>query len=96
MKKYLAIGHWTDDKKHMTCVALTCATIKDFRSNLGGNGFVPNVIISEKKMEAIKNMDSFERFYEVKKMTSNYRVWNAVNEYIEQCFDIMEDRMSRA
>lgn len=26
-------------------------------------------------------------------MTSNYRVWNDVVEYIEQCYDIMEDRM---
>lgn len=95
MKKYLAIGHWSEDE-NITSVAMTCSTIKNFRDNCGGNGFIPWVIISEKKMEELKNTDEFDLFDVVKKMTSNYRKWNDICEYIEQCFDIMEDKMARA
>ena len=78
----------------MTSVAMRATTIKNFRDNLGGNGFIPYVIISEKKMETIRNTYSgFDLFEEVKKMTTNYRVWNDVCDYINQCFDIMEEKM---
>jgi len=94
MKKYLAIGHF-DDSENMTSVAMECTTMKSFRENLGGNGFIPYVVISEKKMEILKNTDSFNLFDEVKKLTTNYRVWNDICEYIEQCFDIMEEKLAR-
>ena len=93
MKKYLAIGHW-ENNKNMTSVVMRCTTTKSFRENLGGNGFIPYVVISEKKMKILKNTEDL--FNEVKKMTSNYRRWNDVCEYIEQCFDIMEERMKNA
>lgn len=96
MKKYLAIGHWYDNKNATVSVALSCSSLKSFRQDLGGNGFVPYVIISEKKMETLKNTDSFDLFDEVTKMTSNYRKWNLICDYIEQCFDIMEEKMLNA
>lgn len=95
MKKYIAIGHWNDNK-NMTSVAMKCSTNKNFRENLSGNGFIPYVVISEKKMEILKNTNDFDLFDEVKKMTSNYRIWNDICEYIEQCFDIMEEKMENA
>lgn len=95
MKTYLAIGHW-ENNKNMTSVAMRCTTTKNFRENLGGNGFIPYVVISEKKMEILKNTEDLDLFNEVKKMTSNYRRWNDVCEYIEQCFDIMEEKMKNA
>lgn len=95
MKKYLAIGHW-DNNKNITSVAMECSTIKNFKDNLSGNGFIPYVIISEKKMEVLKTADCFNLFDEVKKLTGNYRKWNEICEYIEQCFDIMEEKMARA
>lgn len=95
MKKYIAIGHWSDSK-NTTCVAMKCYTIKHFRENLGGNAFVPYVIISEKKMEILKNLDEFEVFDEVKKMTGNYRKWSEICDYINQCFDFMEEKIANA
>lgn len=95
MKKYIAIGHF-DDTKTMTSVAMNAYTIKDFRENLAGNGFIPYVVISEKKMEILKNTNDSDLFDEVKKMTSNYRIWNDICEYIDQCFDIMEEKMKNA
>ena len=95
MKKYLAIGHF-DDSKNMTSVAMASMSNKSFREDLAGNGFVPYVVISDKKMEVLKNTDSFDLFDEVKKMTSNYRRWNDICDYIEQCFDIMEEKMQNA
>lgn len=95
MKKYLAIGHF-NDSKNMVSVAMKATSNKNFRENLNGNCFIPYVVISEKKMEILKNTDEFQLFDEVKKMTSNYRIWNDVCDYIEQCFDIMEERMENA
>ena len=96
MKKYLAIGHWEENKDATVSVAMECTTMKSFKEILGGNGFIPYVVISEKKMETLRTVDSFNLFDEVKKMTSNYRKWNLICEYIEQCFDIMEEKLARA
>lgn len=95
MKRYIAIGHF-EDSKNMTSVAMKAYSIKDFRDNLGGNGFIPFVVIPEKKMFILKNANSFVLFEEVKKMTTNYRKWNDICDYIEQCYDIMEERIMNA
>ena len=94
MKKYLAIGHFADNKNGTISVAMEAHSVKDFRGQLMGNTFIPYVVITEKKFETLRNLDSFELFEEVKKMTSNYRKWNHIVDYIEQCFDIMEERLN--
>lgn len=66
MKKYLAIGHF-NDSKNMVSVAMKATSNKNFRENLSGNCFIPYVVISEKKMEILKNTDEFQLFDEVKK-----------------------------
>lgn len=40
--------------------------------------------------------DCFGVFEQVKKLTTNYRVWNKVTDYIEQCFDFIEERLAAA
>ena len=95
MKKFLAIGHW-GDSKNTTCVASTARTMKDFRDNLGGNDFIPYVILSEKKLKEIESADGMDLFYIVKKLTTNYRKWNEICDYIEQCFEIMKERFEKA
>lgn len=103
MKKYLAIGHFKDNKEFTTSVSMKATTKKNFQSNLRGNEFVAYVIISEKKLETLKTLETLdpygfgmEIYEEVKKMTTNYRKWNEVTEYIEQCLDIMEEKMQNA
>ncbi|MST81571.1 hypothetical protein [Bilifractor porci] len=88
-KRYLAIGHFRESE-NVTCVSSLGSSIKDFRKELSGNAFVPYVVITEEKFNNIKNMDSFDIFESVKKMTTNYRVWDIVADYMSQCFDIME------
>lgn len=95
MKKYAAIGHFKGSE-NMVSVAMKSTTIKSFRENLYGNEFIPFCIISEKKFEVLKNADCMDLFEEVKKMTTNYRKWNDICEYIEQCSDIMEERLANA
>lgn len=92
MKKYLAIGHWSDSKE-ISCIASTQNTMKDFRNDLINNAFVAYVVLTEKKLEKLKNTNSFEIFNEVQKLTSNYHVWENVTDYIMQCFDIIEEKM---
>ena len=95
MKKYLAIGHWTGND-NTTCVAMKANNAKDFRDQLNGNGFIPFVGITEKKLETLESVEGFEIYEEVKKMTTNYRRWEDITEYIEQCFDIMIEKMQKA
>lgn len=92
MKKYLAIGHWKETPDATISVAMKCSSVKNFRENLLGNEFVPYVIISENKLNILENTDNL--FEEVTKMTTNYRKWNLICDYIEQCLDIMRDKMS--
>lgn len=96
MKAYAAIGHFKDSK-NMTCVAMTQPTKKDFMTDCYGNEFVPYVVITETMLEKLLACDDcMDIFEQVKKMTSNYRVWNDVADYIEQCSDIISDKMEAA
>lgn len=95
MKRYLAIGHWTDNK-NMVSIACTGTSIKNFRETLAGNCFVPYAIVTETKLEVLRTVSDMDLFDEVKKLTTNYRVWNDLCDYIEQCLDIMEEKMANA
>ena len=95
MKKYISIGHWKGNK-NTTSVASTSRTKKDFREMLGGNEFIPYIILTEDRFNKVIELDTFDLFNEVKKMTSNYRKWDEVTEYINQCWDIMEEKLQRA
>lgn len=93
MKKFLAIGHFKGSE-NTTSVADFASNKACFIDNLKGNEFVAYVIISEKKLNDFKDTENNMEIYEmVKKMTSNYRKWNEVTEYIEQCMDIMKTKM---
>lgn len=96
MRVYVAIGHFKDSK-NMTCVAMTQRTKKDFMTDCYGNAFVPYIIITEKMLEKfLACNDCMDIFEQVKKMTTNYRVWNDVADYIEQCSDIISEKMAVA
>ena len=96
MKAYGAIGHWAENKNATVSVALRCSNKDDFRRQLAGNGFVPYVIITEKKLETLKNVYDMDLYDEVKKLTSNYRIWNHICDYVDQCIDILEEKMQNA
>lgn len=93
MKKYAAIGHWKGND-NITSLAAAQNTKADFVNDLRKNGFVPYVVITEGMMEKLGAADDVYEM--VKKMTSNYRVWNDVTDYLEQCFDILTDRIAAA
>lgn len=96
MKKYLVIGHFKG-YGDMMCVAAKHVTKKSFRADCYGNGFVPYVIITEKMLEKLKGMsDTWDIFQQVKKMTSNYRKWEEITDYISQCMDIICEKMEYA
>lgn len=95
MKKYIAIGHW-EGNQNTTSVSVKASTISSFRDDLKGNGFKAYVILTEKNFNEIKNMNCFEIFERIKKLTSNWRKYNEITDYIEQCADIMESRLANA
>ena len=49
-----------------------------------------------KKWDIIKNSDTMEIYEEVKKLSTNWRKWNDITDYIDQCKDIIESRLARA
>lgn len=99
MKAYIAIGHFKDSKNTIS-VAMKASTKKDFMVNLYGNTFVPYVVLTESMVEKFRAIiaadDCFGTFDQVKKLTTNYRVWGEVTDYIEQCFDIIESKLAAA
>lgn len=96
MNAYLAIGHFKDNE-NVTCIAGAQCTKKAFMRDCYGNEFVPYVVITEKTFERLSKSDDELAVWEiVKKLTSNYRVWNKVADYIDQCFDLMTEKLRAA
>lgn len=62
-----------------------------------GNEFVPYVVLTEKMLNKIQACTySMDIFDQVAKMTTNYRVWEKVTDYLVQCFDIITDKVENA
>lgn len=95
MKKFVAVGHW-DGNQNTTSVAMSNNSKKDFALDLICNGFRAYVVLTEKTFNEMKNLNAFELYEKVKKQTSNYRKWATVTDYIEQCADIMENKLANA
>lgn len=96
MNVYAAIGHFKGSK-NITCVTMKDYTRKSFEQNLRGNEFVAYAVITEKKLEELKKVsDSYDMFNEAKKLTSNYRLWDDLTDYLDQCLDIVEEKMNSA
>ena len=96
MNKYIAIGHFKGSKESTISVVDLASTKANFAENLRGNEFVAIAILTEKAFNEIKNMDAMEMYDKVKKLTTNWRVWNLICEYIEQCSDIVEEKIANA
>jgi len=94
VKKYIAIGHWGKDKDATYSVATTGYSLKDARRDYVNNDFVAYVIISEERLNQIKGKSYSEICDEVMKMTKNYRRWEIIVDYLNQCMDIMEDHLA--
>lgn len=92
MKVYAAVGHYKGCE-NMKAVAMKCSSKSNFVVNLGGNEFVPYIVITENMLEKLKTMNDWELYQQVKKMTTNYRKWNDLVDYLEQCLDFVEEIM---
>lgn len=96
MKAYVAIGHFKDSK-NTTSVAMTQVTKKAFMIDCYGNEFVPYVVLTENMIEKLHAAESADKVFgiyeQVKKLTTNYRIWNEVTDYIQRCFDIIEEKV---
>ena len=77
---YAAIGHFKGSE-NTTCVASTNLTKKAFQDDL---------------RDRLMSLDGLDRWEQVKKLTSNYRKWRELDDYIEQCGDIIASKMQAA
>ena len=94
MKKYIAIGNW-DWSENVTCVVGMYNTLHEFREELKLNGFMSYIILTEKRFEKMDGMSGFEILEELIHSVSGRRL-NIVVDYIEQCYDIMMEKMEEA
>lgn len=93
---YAAIGHFKGNE-NITCIALMQSSKKEFMTDCYGNEFVPYVVLTEKMLNKIQACTySMDIFDQVAKMTTNYRVWEKVTDYLVQCFDIITDKVENA
>lgn len=95
MKKFIAIGHW-DGNENTTSTACMEDTKAKFVETLKLNGFRAYVVLTEKTFDEMKEMDCFDIYEKVKKLSSNYRKYNEITDYIEQCMDIMSEKLAKA
>jgi len=90
MKLYAAIDHYKGaDNKGTQAIVYRQNTKKSFMQDCQANGFVPYVVLTETMLDTLLNKDGAEVFAQVKKLTSNYRVWNEVTDYITSAGDII-------
>lgn len=89
MKKFAAIGHWKGTK-NITCIVGDARTQNDFYGDCKGNGFVAYAILSEKKLEAYKAADFLDRH---ETLNNCWHVLD-VEEYLDQCMDIIESKLA--
>lgn len=91
MNVYAAIGHFKGTE-NITCIALMQSSKKEFMTDCYGY-----VILTEKMLNKIQACTySMDIFDQVAKMTTNYRVWKKVTDYLVQCFDIITDKVENA
>lgn len=96
MNVYAAIGHFKGNE-NITCIALMQSSKKEFMTDCYGNEFVPYVVLTEKMLNKIRACTySMDIFNQVAKMTTNYRVWEKVTDYLVQCSDIIADKVENA
>ena len=94
-KIYAAIGHWKGNKD-IHCVTLTQNTKKDFMADCVGNGLVAYLVLTEDTINKLtaENISNMEIFEQVRKMTTNYRVWNIVTDFIAQAGYIITEQVA--
>lgn len=71
-----------------------CCDKKAFMNDCYGNEFVPYVVLTEKMLSKIQSCTDI--YEQVKKMTTNYRVWNNVADYLTECLNIIADKVENA
>ena len=92
MKKYVAIGHW-DFSKNITCAVATANSRKEFETDLKCNGFVPYIIFSEKRISEYNAADIFGK---VEMIPSRNRHALDIEDYMNECMDIIETKLATA
>lgn len=90
MKKFVAIGHW-DFNKNITCAAGDARTMSEFKDDLNANGFTAWMVFSEEKVNAYKAADVFERWDMI---NSRNRHCLDIKDYMDECMDIIENKLA--
>ena len=71
-------------------------TLQGFREHDLCGEFVAYAVLTEWMFDRLMSLDGLDRWEQVKKLTSNYRKWRELDDYIEQCGDIIASKMQAA
>lgn len=98
MDVYIAIGYFKSKKDNITCVAYKDRSKKDFIDSLRSNEFVAYSVFSKYKMCQIEQAEgnSFDLYNLMKGVSSSYKAAGLSADYLEQCLDIIQDKIEKA
>lgn len=90
MKKFIAIGRWLYSE-NITSVVADANTRKEFENGVKSNGFIPYMILSEKKFNKYKTADIFDKMAMI---PSRNRHAIDIEDYLNDCMDIIESKLA--
>ena len=106
-KIYVGIGFFKDrankkSEKVLEIVVFAKDTKANFMRDCVGNGFAAQVVLTEEILKRLygenldcMNMDSLEVYEQVKKLTTNYRVWNRIESFLTDGADCIIDAIKQ-
>lgn len=93
MKTYIAIGYFKRDKsRNMKAIIEECRTKTEMIQDCKGNGFVAHLIISDKQMLELAEMDEVDLVKTiVTLMHYTKQVWDVADYLYQHCNTIKEN-----
>lgn len=95
-KAYVGIGYYRDSKQNTTSVASLNVNKKSMHKECMRNGFVAQLILSEKQCEKIKDMKQLDILDTIDGMMGNKNACWDVSDYLCQCGDIISEKIESA
>ena len=96
LKAYVGIGYYRDSKQNITSVVSLHQNKTSMRKECKANGFVAQLVISQEKWLAIKNMQQDYILEKIDGLMPNKSACWDISDYLYQCNDIIDERIKNA
>jgi len=95
LKKYIAIGYWGKKKNAHHHIVVAHDSLKAVRRDCKANDFIAQIVLTEENFRRIMGLeDNYTRLFEIKKLTSNFKIWNMLTNYLSQCSSDIDNQLT--